>query len=224
MTRLIKPNFCYKLQGHGYLCIHLPFSKDIAVCMDVERNPGPILPIHYRDLSLNEHHWNSSKYATSTSSYFTSDAGDSFINRHLNNFYNFRYYDHSTVPCAFTGQKLVNFRGSRAGVHVKSKFTNRIWPIKTVEGRRAFPDMVKNLHTSVNKNNLVQINITSDQTTDCSSKMASSPLKLCSFGLLNCRSVCNKYLSIKDYVVDKDFDIFVITETWLNPGDCIMTL
>jgi len=65
----------------------------------------------------------------------------------------------------------------------------------------------------------VQINITSDQTTDCSSKMVPSPLKLFSFGLLNCRLMCNKYLSVKDYVVDKDFDIFAITETWLNPGD-----
>ena len=73
--------------------------------------------------------------------------------------------------------------------------------------------MVKTLHTSVNKNNLVQINITSDKTTDCFSKMAPSPLKLLSLGLLNCRSVCNKYLSIKDY------NISAITETWLNAGD-----
>ena len=90
----------YKLQRHGYLCIRLPFSKYTAVCMDLERNAVPTLPIHYRDFSLNEHHWNSSKYATSTGSYYTSDAGDSFINRHLNKFYNFRHYD----------QKLVNFR------------------------------------------------------------------------------------------------------------------
>ena len=129
------------------------------------------------------------------------------------------YYDHLTVPCAFASQKFVNFRGSRAGCRVKSKFTNRTWPIKTVEGRRASPAMVKNLHTSINKNNLEQISITSNQTTDCSIKMATSSLKLCSFGLLNCRSLCNKYLSIKDYVVDKDFDIFAIPETWLNPGD-----
>ena len=69
------------------------------------------------------------------------------------------------------------------------------------------------MDTSVNKNNLVQINITSDQTTDCSSKMVPSPLKLLSLGLLNCPSACNIYLSIKDY------DISAITETWLNTGD-----
>ena len=50
----------YKLLRHGYLCIHRPFSKDIAVCMDFERNAGPALAIHCRDFSLNEHHWNSS--------------------------------------------------------------------------------------------------------------------------------------------------------------------
>lgn len=101
----------YKLQRHGYLCIHLPFSKDIALCMDVERNPGPTLPIHYRDFSLNEHHWNSSKYATSTGTYYTSDAGDSFINRHLNKFYNFCYYDHSTVPRALLARNWLTFAG-----------------------------------------------------------------------------------------------------------------
>ena len=52
----------YKLQRHGYLCIHLLFSKDIAVCMDVERNPGPTRPIHFRDFSLNGNHWNSSNW------------------------------------------------------------------------------------------------------------------------------------------------------------------
>ena len=52
-----------------------------------------------------------------------------------------------------------------------------------------------------------------------SNKSTLSAPKFCLFGLLNCRSVRNKYLSIKDYVVDKDFDIFAITETWLNTGD-----
>ena len=68
-------------------------------------------------------------------------------------------------------------------------------------------------------NNLVQICITSNRKPVISNKSTLSAPKLCLFGLLNCRSVRNKYLSIKDYVVDKDFDIFAITETWLNTGD-----
>ena len=69
------------------------------------------------------------------------------------------------------------------------------------------------------KNNLVQICIISNRKPVISNKSTLSAPKLCFFGLLNCRSVRNKYLSIKDYVVDKDFDIFAITETWLNTGD-----
>ena len=106
-----------------------------------------------------------------------------------------------------------------SGLEVKSGITDRVWPINTVESRRTFPSKVKNLHNAVNKNNLVQICITSNRKPVISNKSTLSAPKFCSFGLLNCRSVRNKYLSIKDYVVDKDFDIFAITETWLNTGD-----
>lgn len=41
----------------------------------------------------------------------------------------------------------------------------------------------------------------------------------CSFGLLNCQSVCNKSVILKDYIVDRNFDIFAITETWLRSAD-----
>ena len=78
---------------------------------------------------------------------------------------------------------------------------------------------LKNLHNAVTKNNLVQICITSNRKPVISNKSTLSAPKFCLFGLLNCQSVRNKYLSIKDYVVDKDFDIFAITETWLNTGD-----
>jgi hypothetical protein len=36
--------------------------------------------------------------------------------------------------------------------------------------------------------------------------------------LLNVRSINNKALIIKDFVVDNDIDILALTETWLNPG------
>ena len=35
-------------------------------------------------------------------------------------------------------------------------------------------------------------------------------------GLLNCRSVVNKALKIKDHIVDNDFDVFAINESWLS--------
>ena len=36
------------------------------------------------------------------------------------------------------------------------------------------------------------------------------------FCLFNARSINNKTLSIKDYIVERDIDITAITETWLN--------
>ena len=39
------------------------------------------------------------------------------------------------------------------------------------------------------------------------------------FALFNVRSVRNKRLLIKDYVVDNDVDIFALTETWLHPDN-----
>ena len=39
------------------------------------------------------------------------------------------------------------------------------------------------------------------------------------FSLLNARSVKNKRLLIKDWVVDNNIDILVLTETWLQPDN-----
>ena len=44
-------------------------------------------------------------------------------------------------------------------------------------------------------------------------------LKSSCFELLNCRSVCNKSIILEDYTVERNFDLFAITETWLRPGD-----
>ena len=34
--------------------------------------------------------------------------------------------------------------------------------------------------------------------------------------LLNCQSICNKYLSVMEHVIDEDADVVIITETWLK--------
>ena len=39
------------------------------------------------------------------------------------------------------------------------------------------------------------------------------------FSLLNARSVKNKRLLIKDWVVDNNIDILALTETWLQPNN-----
>ena len=43
------------------------------------------------------------------------------------------------------------------------------------------------------------------------------------FGLFNCRSVYNKAIILKDYIIERNFDILVITEIW-SPGDIAITI
>ena len=45
--------------------------------------------------------------------------------------------------------------------------------------------------------------------------------------LINCQSICNKAITIKDYIVDNSLDIILLCETWLTSekekkicGDC----
>ena len=39
------------------------------------------------------------------------------------------------------------------------------------------------------------------------------------FCVLNVRSIKNKAMAVKDFVVDQDIDILALTETWLRPGN-----
>ena len=82
----------------------------------------------------------------------------------------------------------------------------------------SIPRKKNNLHKMVNMENLIRFKSTLDENVSSRKKNASVE-RFCSFGLLNRRSVCNKNITIEDFVVDNDFDIFAITETCLNPGD-----
>ena len=50
----------------------------------------------------------------------------------------------------------------------------------------------------------------------CLPKVTTCCLKFC---LINTRSVRNKTMVVKDFAVDNDVDILVLTETWLRPGN-----
>ena len=40
------------------------------------------------------------------------------------------------------------------------------------------------------------------------------------FALFNAKSVRNRAMAYKVYVVDKNIDILALTKTWLRPGNC----
>ena len=60
------------------------------------------------------------------------------------------------------------------------------------------------------------INITSTTSELTKKQVPGSQLNFC---LLNARSVNNKTLEIKDYTIDKDVDLFAITESWLKADE-----
>jgi hypothetical protein len=67
----------------------------------------------------------------------------------------------------------------------------------------------------VGARNLVKVNISTD---GCLSDKTRNIKKL-HVSVLNARSINNKSLLIKDYVVERQIDILAITKTWLKVGE-----
>ncbi len=97
---------------------------------------------------------------------------------------------------------IFKFRGRRGG---RNRRIQRHYANFPVRSRPLF-------RRAVNPDNLVPIKKGPSQ--------ASTPTS-CQFHfcLLNTRSVKNKIMKVKDFVVDHDIDILAITETWLRPGN-----
>ena len=94
------------------------------------------------------------------------------------------------------------YRGVRGGCRLQRN-------IKPVIGRRIpFPHSLK--QTGINHSNLCKIKC--DPTFTQSSKMAKC-------ALFNAQSVCNKTEFIVDYIVEHEFDLVAVTETWMNEND-----
>ena len=71
----------------------------------------------------------------------------------------------------------------------------------------------RSVNRSRNLNNLIPVQQTPIQ-------FANKPgLRLLQLAVLNFRSIRNKTLQIKDYIVDNDIDIMALTETWLKDHD-----
>ena len=109
---------------------------------------------------------------------------------------------------------LSSRRGQRGGNHLRCL------------SRQPFSDRLDNqqcnsMANSLNSSNPLNIpvdtfNIRDDLHNQKQQRSLNQQLNFC---LFNSRSVRNKILSVKDYTVDHDIDIFALTETWLEPGD-----
>lgn len=83
LSRVFKPGKplarpIYSWSKHGYSCIYLPSSEDLAICMDVELNPGPTLvkPVVHHLLSGEDHgisHYVSNSHCVAVRHVYTRD-------------------------------------------------------------------------------------------------------------------------------------------------------
>ena len=191
----------YPWSKHGYSCIYLPSSEDLAICMDVELNPSPILvkPVVHHLLSGEEHgicHYFSNSNCVAVCHVYTRDKLIALCPFQINTF-------------DWCRTRYMRYRGTRAGRTVKMRETLKVMDILTIVRLRSFLDenipgnSPSTFKRTANLSNLVFIE--PRQEAQNNQHLTSSANLACSFGLLNCRSVCNKSVILKDYIVDRNF-------------------
>ena len=132
---------------------------------------------------------------------------------------------------------ILTKRGKRGGYRRSGSGFQSIRSLGNLDGQRESIAYSRSCH--VNHANLIQINtshhmqfnhpyrfkyansanlITVPQK-PCLSPPLCSTSKNLHFCLLNTRSIRNKSMAVKDFVVDHDIDILAMTETWLLPGN-----
>ena len=208
----------FSLSKHGYTCIYLPSTTDITFYMDVELNPGPVISsrsAHYLSLSQADRSTKLSQTDVTHGNIWSASPVRRFV------------YSRTDLVrlCPFYLDLYVlnrprnwKYRGRRAGKLSKAKEANGTMSILSIVRSRTFVNgrSSKNNRRSANLANLIPVE---SDTTANKHREKDFNVKSSYFGLLNCRSVCNKAIILKDYIGERNFDIFAITETWLRPGD-----
>ena len=108
---------------------------------------------------------------------------------------------------------ILKTRRSRAGKRIRGK-KYRILSLCNshyYSPRSASQTQVNYSRSSGDRPNLIRI--------QTSTAESSKPERFLDFCLLNAHSIRKKALLIKDCVVEHNFDLLAITETWLDPGD-----
>ena len=201
-------NFPLRKTGkHGDTTLALQgkiFVQDLTIFMDVKANPGPE--------QLNE---TSSRNASTRGILKLSATNNGTITYSSRELIALRTKSSNTIPSSlFQTLKhlgILKTRRVRGGKRVKAKE----YKIRVVYNHRNLCGSVSpapiNYLSSSERSNLTHIQITTIE-----SSMPRRPLDFC---LLNVRSIRNKALLIKDYVVEHNLEILAITETWLKSGD-----
>ena len=168
------------MEGH----IYLPSSEDLAICMDVELNPGPTLvkPVVHHLLSGEEHgisHYVSNSHCVVVRHVYTRDELIALCPFRINTF-------------DWRRTRYMRYRGTRPGRTVKMRQTLKVMDIPTMVCLRSFLDenipgnSPSTFKRTANLSNLVFIEPRQEAQNN---RHLTSSAMACSFGLLNCRSV-----------------------------------
>ena len=203
---------------HGYTCIYLASTTDITICMDVELNPGPVVfPRSTQNLSLSKADYSAkSSHGVAHVGIWPVSPVHRFVYSRTDLL---RLCTLHFDVCAWNRPRNWKYRSKRSGRLTKVKESHRALSISTIVRHRTLKNTrsLNNPHRkSVNLANLIPVKSDAGVYKDC---LGGFDLKSSCFGLLKCRSVCNKSIILKDYIVERNFDLFAITETWLRPGD-----
>ena len=195
---------------HGLLFIQAPeldFPIDLTICGDIESNPGEMaLQSTKRTQAQNQaiylnHHVN----CRSERIVYSSDQ-----------LLSIRVYA-SAIPlelktCLKSLRIAKLTRGIRAGKKVKKRQFKTNQPILTRVSLRSI-DYAKYSRRSIDRSVLISIPLQPPH------KSVHHRQLLSNFALINSRSIRNKTLMLKDYIIERDLDILAITETWLHDDD-----
>ena len=208
-------------QKHGEICLYLPTSpKDITIAMDVEIQPEPCAELQDTKNLIAETCLPAGNRDSSCLN-FPAKNNINYSRQQLFN-YRLRFPVSQKLHMSLKHLGILKTRRVRAGRSTKRRSgripellgTRRI-SISTRSKFAYYSGKREDLKQTVNKSNLIYIKANSSLSRNLIESFNRCD-KRCSFGLLNCRSVCNKTHAIKDYVVENDFDILAVTETWLR--------
>ena len=207
----------YKWSKHGQTCLSIPdcdHAFNLTIFMDIHRNSGPNYTASYLqefEFGVNNRNEANLHASTRSSICYSSEqllniclVWSAYLNAISRNHLLFWYSQQ------YAGSNLISHLGHR---QIETVVSNRY--AQPTQVNYSKPDTV---HRSRNLNNLISINRLPFQPSKPSTKL----LQFC---VLNARSINNKTLHIKDYVVDNKIDILAITEAWLkSDDDCYFTI
>ena len=199
-------------------------ARYLTIFNDIEKNPGPPLIINNNQVS----HLNAFKVAHRSSQSLLVSPSTSHLGLH--------FVGYASLPRCLTYSRndLLKIRFRGGDLKPSSELLARLKNASLLRYRRKRSGKKRNkcLHSSITvltgrrcvtplrpPGPRIQTFIPVSLSVDLETPIGLRAQRSVAFSLLNARSVKNKRLLIKDWVVDNNIDILALTETWLQPDN-----